>query len=596
MAKLSSLDYTKANGLFTTRRSDAAAENSSFYLGDHIQERSDFRGYIGERPPAGENYGEFMSRVKSAFVSRNCVKEFVDRHTNGGLGREPLWRFALKNVQKADATEAQKNTIAAVEDALTEIWNDREFLLLLQKTVTTALLEEKCVVRPYVLPKSRDARGNLIKAKTLSDALKMIRFEVVSADKAGVFEDEETFEDIGIYKFEDEKNKEKRAEITFVKNGITYLRTVDDRDLTGIKNDLPTLGGYISEAETFGAQTYNLGDLGGRLFLYEFRREPLISEQVRSLQKCLNLDLTMMMRNINLAGFRQKTITNAQKPTANTKTVDGAGVATTEKREVPMRAGLLSVPFLNGLPIYGKDAANNQIIVGYTNPNINIADPVAVDTFVSSLAVFYEAMLAEVYQLHVAIAGDAMASGKSRIEARAEFEKSLAKTKTALDALGRWLLEVSLRFAANLCGQKEFLDLRCDFNSIIDAGTPDANERAQNIAEWQAGGISLQTMMSRNGIEDTDIELAKIQNDPTYKLKMLGEVLDVIAKSSGVLPLNIQLNMLAPYLDEAMIAENPAATKLLEQLARESPIIAQTYGMNEPNQLNQGEGVNQLNA
>jgi hypothetical protein len=579
MAKLSNLGYTEANGLFTTRRSAAAAENTNYYLGDHLQEGSDFLGYIGERPPAGENYGEFMNRVKAAFVSRNCVKEFCDRHTNGVLGREPLWRFAVKNVSKDKTTKEQKNTIAAAEDALTEIWNDKEFLLMLQKTVTTALLEEKCVVRPFILPKSLTERGELIKTKTISGALKMIRFEVVTSDKAGVFEDEETFEDIGIYKFEDEKTKQKRAEITYLKDGITYLRTVESRDLTGIKNDLPTLRNYISGAETFGAKTYSLGDLGGRLFLYEFKREPLISEQVRSLQKCLNLDLTMMMRNINLAGFRQKTITNAQKPLATVVTVDENGNPVIEKREVPMRSGLLSTPFLNGLPIKQRDAQGNEYITGYTNPNINIADPVAVDTFVESLAVFYEAMLSEVYQLHVAIAGDAMASGKSRIEARAEFEKSLQKTKTALDALGRWLLEVSLRFAANLCGQNEFLDLRCDFNSIVDAGTPDAAERDQNIKEWQAGGISTETMMSRNGIEDTDVETAKIQADAGYKITMLGKVLDVIAKSSGVLPLSIQLNMVAPYLDEAILAENPAAAKLLEQLAKEDSLVAQAYGM-----------------
>ncbi len=577
------LDYKQAKGLFNDRRSVEAIENRMFFDGDHLQADKDYRGYIGERPATGDNYADFMARVKSAFVSRNAIKEFVERHNNGCLGREPIWRFVHKNVQKENLTEGQTNLIKECEDALTEAWNDKEWLMLLQTAVTTALLEEKCAIRPFILPKSRDANGKLVKQKSLSDALKMLRFEVLASDKAGVFEDEETFEDFGVYAFEDAKTKIKRAEVTYVENGITYLKTVDERDITAIANQMPTLAKYIGGDERFGSQIYSIGDLGGRLFLYEFKREALISEQVRSLQKCLNLDLTMMMRNINLAGFRQKTITNATKPTATVKTTDGGGNQVETKQEMPLRSGLLSVPFLNGLPIYGRDADKNQIIVGYTNPNINIADPVAVNTFVESLETFYEAMLTEVYQLHVAISGDATASGKSRQEARAEFEKSLMKTKTVIDALGRWLLEVALRFAADLCGRsKEFIDLRCDFNSIIDAGTPDAAERAQNISEWEKGALSLETLLARNGTEDTDVEISKIEAGKMYRLTTLDKVLDVLNKSDGKLPLEIQIQILADLTSGYF--ENMDSLKvgvIMAKLAKESPIIAEIYGTKE---------------
>lgn len=552
MAKLDQLNYETAKGLFSERRTAAARENAAFYAGDHLQKSNDYGGYIGERPAADATYGDFMARVEKGFISANKVKEFCDRHTNGVLGREPLWRNVFPSVAKDKLTDAQKAIMAEADAALVEMWNSREFLLFMQNVAATALLEEKCAVRPFILPKSRDKNGALLKQKSLTDALKLLRFEVVTSDKGGVFEDEDTFEEFGLYAFEDVKTKTKRAEITYVdQSGITQLKIIDHRDVSEVKQIFRTASGgnYISKAETFGAQTYSLGDLKGRLFLYEFKREMFITEQVRQLQKCLNLDLTMMMRNINLAGFRQKTITNAQKPQVSVRMTDAEGAVQTIKQDVPLRAGLLSTPFLNGLPIYGKDAQQNQVIVGYTNPNINIADPVSVDTFVESLKTFYEMMLAEVYQLHVAIAGDAMASGKSRQEARAEFEKSLMKTKVALDALGRWLIEVSLFFAANLCERREFLDLRCDFGAIVDAGTPDAGERQQNVTEWQAGAISRETMLSRNGVEDTDVETLKISSDDGYQFNLLARAAKAYADAGGSVPFAVFVGQLP--IDEA---------------------------------------------
>lgn len=553
MAKLRDLTYKSASELFRNRRSQAAAENTLYFKGDHLQKDSDYRGYIGERPPSGENYGEFMNRVEANFVSRNAVKEFIERHINGITGREPLWRFFNVNTQKDDLTDRQREAIKEAEDAMTSMWNDKEFLNTIQKIVTTALLEEKCVVRPYILTKWLDESGRIVKQKSLPDALKLLRFEVLTADKAGVFEDEETFDDIGIYAFEDATTKQKRAEVTFVgPDGKTYLKVIDGRDLSDIAAQLPTLGKYIDDADRFSPQTYALGDLGGRLFLYEFKREALISEQVRSLQKCLNLDLTMMMRNINLAGFRQKSVTNAQKPTAKT-TVTTDGITETVKAEVPLKAGLTSVPFLNGLPIYSKDAQGNQFIAGYTNPNINITDPVSPDTFIKSMTAFYEAMLTEVNQLHVAISGDATASGKSRQEARAEFEKSLMRTKTTLDAFGRWLLELALRFAANLCQTPEYLELRADFNSIVDAGTPDASEVDSLIKLFDKGVLSAETLMSETGRDDTDAEMAKIKSEDGYEARRLKPILEAIERAGDVLLLREKRKLLFPEKTDAEI-------------------------------------------
>lgn len=568
MATIKTIVEEIKNGFFSGRRKEAAIENSLFYDGDHLQKEFDFRGWIGERPRLGSAYHDYMSRVEEAFVSRNVIKEGAERHNNGILGREPLWRFILQNAQ-SEPTEAQAKLIREAEDALTVWYNDRNILGTFQKGDITALLEGKAIIRPYLLTRARDKKdGKLLKQKTLADALKLLRFEVLGADKAGVFEDEETREDFGVYAYED-KSGNKKAEITYIDAaGKTRVRKVDERDISEFApNTFPTsLNKYISTEELNKFKPSEMAfDLGGRLFLYEIDRLPLISEQVRQLQKTLNLNYTMMMRNINLAGSRSTTISNAKKPTEKTIKTDATGTQIREEREVAVKRGVGTTLFLNGLPVYSEDG---KTITGYTSPNINVTEPVSVENFIRSAVEFYEAILTELNQLHVSISGDATASGRSRQEARAEFEKSLIKTKTLIDALGRWLMEVALRFAAFLCGRDEFADFRCDFNSIVDAGVPTAEERNANREDYKAGVISLETLRSRNGVEDTDAEAAKLKTEPESELNRLNLALDVINKGSMVFTLEEQRRILYPDKTETEIKAD------LTKLAQENPALA----------------------
>lgn len=573
MATINSITEEIKNGFFSGRRKPAAVENSLFYDGDHLQKEYDYRGWIGERPKLDSAYYDFMSRVEEAFVSRNVIKEGADRHDSGILGSEPLWRFVLNSTQ-TEPTEAQTRLIREAEDALTGWYNDRNILGVFQKSDIVALLEGKATIRPYILTRARDKKdGKLLKQKSLADALKLLRFEVLTADKAGVFEDDETHEDFGVYAYED-KDGNKKAEITFVDGeGKTRVRKIDERDISEFApNNFPnSLNKYISEDERNKFKPSEMMmDLGGRLFLYEINRLPLVSEQVRQLQKTLNLNYTMMMRNINLAGSRSTAITNAKKPTEKTTKTDVSGSEIKVEKEVPVKRGVGTTLFLNGLPIYSEDGKS---ITGYTSPNINVTDPVSVENFIKSAVEFYEAILTEFNQLHVSISGDATASGRSRQEARAEFEKSLVKTKTFIDAMGRWLMEVALRFAAFLCGRTEFLEFRCDFNSIVDAGTPSAEERAANIADHKAGVISLETLRSRNGVEDTDAEAAKIATEPESELNRLNLALDVINKGSMILTMEEQRRILYPNKTDAEIKAD------LMKLARENPALAGSGGI-----------------
>ncbi len=64
----------------------------------------------------------------------------------------------------------------------------------------------------------------------------------------------------------------------------------------------------------------------------------------------------------------------------------------------------------------------------------------------------YRAILEEAQQIHAAIAGDATASGTSRVQARADYAHSLLITKGEIDSLIRWLLETALDLGAIIIG------------------------------------------------------------------------------------------------------------------------------------------------
>lgn len=182
-----------------------------------------------------------------------------------------------------------------------------------------------------------------------------------------------------------------------------------------------------------------------------------------------------------------------------------------EVKNVDYYVGSGGITNLTGLLVKDKDGN----VIGRANPNISFRDPVPIDTFTGTRDQFYASILGQCQQRHALISGDATSSGKSRLQARAEFRGSLLDSKDVVDDAGRWLLETHLRLAAQICGRsQDFLQLRCDFNAVIEDGPVDPEERDANRSDVSAGLMSKETAMSRNGIEDTDAELERISQEP----------------------------------------------------------------------------------
>lgn len=510
-----------ARDLIATRApTDDDREATDFYAGEMWRNGD---GWLGQKPPAGsDSYAAQMATIEAALVSKNVVREIVNRHVAGVLGREPAWSFVPRRaLADGESPTAQEQALAdEASAALTEWWDRRRPFRTLQAALGTATLVDHAPLRLLVPQGLTDDGGRLSLPQgdsALVTALDALYLDAPDPATAGVFVDDATRREAGVFAFTDYPNAkpglpptgqgDEKAEVSFALDGDegTALRILGPN---GIEEEAtPPLA------------------LGGRLTLFELRRDRLATRQVCQLQKALNLDLTQMMRNVNLAGSLERTFLNVMPPgrwtDAGGNTISARDAATTAgatfvPESLPVGAGVSA--FLRGQEVRDKDGN----LTGYANGSVNYREPVAVTTFTDTAAQLYQAMLAEVGQLHALIASDATASGESRKQARAEFSATLDMSKTAVDEAGRWLLETALALAATLANQGDrYAALRCEFNARVDPGPLSADERTEYVAEWEKGAISHETLLGWLEVEDTDAELARIeaerqQSDATF--------------------------------------------------------------------------------
>lgn len=475
-----------------TLATDGAAANAAFYCGDHWQSGD---GWVGPRPAGSDpESAGVMADIQRAFVSKNAIKEIVNRHVAGVIGREPAWSMTPRRAMedKEDPKRAEKKLIKEADAALTEWWDDRKILKLLQQLATCLLLHGHAAIRVFVPP------GLLIDGRVpqadLAGALQHIYLSVPTAGQAAVITDDATQQQASVYVYQDGQTT--RAEVSYV-------------DLSSGKTVLRVLG---SESE----QRIEL-PLGGQLLLIDVTRDALISEQIRQLQKQLNLAKTMEGRNVVQGGFLERIVLNGQMPGTWVDDPDGQLRPNGKIQKFtpsPMRIGAGRTNFISGQPIY--DEAGQ--VAGYTSPSVVYRDPVQPVTFEMTADAAHRAILEEAQQLHALIAGDATASGESRKQARADFASSLLPTKGELDSLIRWLLETVLALASVFAGQPEhYVELRAQCDCRIDTGPLSSEERGQIMAEVEAGLLSEETAMSMLGVEDVAAEKARIAAERTAR-------------------------------------------------------------------------------
>lgn len=503
-------------------------QNRLFFDGDHWQNGD---GWIGPRPrPEEEGSSETMAELERAFTSANRIEEVCDRHASGVVGREPQWGISLRTplADDEEIPESDQNDIDEREAALTAWWNERGIQELLHDAVVNVAWGQRSVIRLYVPSGLRDEDLGPGEEKSIANMLlRKVFVDVIAPENATVHEDPNTKRPLGILAYKNEA-EEDVLELSYLDdNGDTLIEVVSG-DTRVISEPLK---------------------LGRRITMHELARRPLITPQVAQQQRAHNLALSIIPRNLTTAGFLERVLINAQQPGHWELDPDTKQPI----RFIPsrLRMGAGSVTFIEGIE-------TQDVVTGKTTtatPDVKYRDPVPVDPTIAAERATYLAILEEVQQAHVLMNSEATPSGRSREQARKDFEGSLKVTKPAVERAGRWLLETAMALAEALLGGDGGASLqkyRVDFNCRLDTGVITPEERKQNNESVKAGTLPREYAIAGEGVDDVDVALALINSQEGVVLDALKQRAE-IAAAFAKMGTNVEAAARAAGLSEEVV-------------------------------------------
>lgn len=511
----------------------------NFYDGDHWQGGA---MWIGPWPaPDDVGAAEVQAEIQRAFVSRNVIKEVINRHQRGVIGQEPQWAFTPRRAMKKDEkpTDEEQKEIDMIGAALTEWWDARKIHKQFKDAVRKLLQAERAHLRIFIPSGNLETRtveqqqngtttqveqkGIAINADddagALRAALNNIFVEVPEPTTTAIYTDPATKAQCGIVIYDQNAGNVK----TGAKAEVAELTWVDENGGTVIRV-IPAAGSQAKESST-------TLDLGRHIILSEMLRDPFISDQVIDNQNALNLALTMVPRNVTTGGFVERTYFNAMMP-GEWLDKDGEVARTVADRArfapAKTKYGAGVTNWIRGIEYEDQKDGTTKI----TDPSMEVREPSPVQPSIDAKRSHYIDILEEVDQVHILLGQEAAPSGRSREEARSDYVASLDDTKSAVESSGRNLLETALALAEALTGKPNVLSAkyRATFECHINAGPIDPADRTADEASVEAGNMAPETAMRRAGILDTDAENAQINASPRGRLGVLkrqGEALQV---------------------------------------------------------------------
>lgn len=453
-----------------------------FYNGNHWLGGE---GWIGPQPDqSSEAYSAIMATIQKNFISRNVVQEIVNRHVSSVMASDPYWKFTPKRDLGFDeAPNADESKRMVEAEALLQTWLDEKIMPrenddrddVLRESLAHLLVGGRSVLRIFVPPD--ELVNGQVPRGTMEESLERIFIHnTISADSC-VFLDAASQRQVGIWRYEDVDIFDQ------VHQGMEFTYLTKDRK-TVIRTD--AIMGSDND-DYSGVSAPALLDLGGRLTMHEMRRPAIINEQVISLQKMLNLALTMWGRNTVLAGFLERVILNANIP-KNLKV--GAGTT---------------------YSLIGKEVIDQDGHRTLATPNVIWRDPVDVTSFRVTREAAYHSILEQVNMAHYTLTGDSRLSGESRRQSLSDYEKDLKITARAAEKAMRWLLETVLKMAAVFSGQPDrYDDLRVDVTISANPAITDPEVWLAIDQLVRSRMMSRETGMSGIGIMDIDSELNRI--------------------------------------------------------------------------------------
>jgi len=477
------------------RYSEQAQTNLDFLNGNHFG-GDDGTYWVGPRRTAQDVlYRESMAEIQRTFVSHNVVAEVTNRHVNGVLSRELHWGFVpdrpLKETtsinpdtgqetkEREKPTPAEQTLIDEAQAALMRWWEMRSVSQILQQALAGGLSIMRSPLRIYV-PPGLLSEGGTLHADDLIMAMEFIWLQFLGFDEdalqfiiptATVYTDKKTRKDIGVFSYKEDEAT--ILEVTYLDElGNTVIRTMDDKGDTQPPIVIP---------------------LKKRLTMFEMQRFALISQQIISQQKALNMTLTMKQRNAVQGGFLERVLMNVKVP-------GSTDPETGEFTPDPLYVGAGTTNLFQS-ETFTDTEGKTFVLPG----SVTYRDPVAANTFIETENSQYTGMLQETHQLHYTLASEGSVSGESRKQARDSFQKDLLYSASKVETLTRWVLETVLALGANFSGAPDrFIGLRAYVQVKVDSGPVSADDM-RVAAEMRERGIwDWETAASATGVNDVD--------------------------------------------------------------------------------------------
>jgi len=434
-----------------------------------------------------------------------------------------------------EPTPEESKLIDEANAALTTWWDRYEIAPLFWQCVFQMSWGARSPLRLYL---SRDAftsigtdttkREGVAKQGTLEDALRLILLDVPKLESAAVYIDPDTRRPVGVYLFESADGTQ-GAEITYTdRNGKTFIRTAG-----GSKDDAIAKGEPIETA------------LAGYLPHNQLVRPTrLLTDAAFAMQRALNLSMTVIPRTVVTAGFLERWLINARLPGRMIDAPNGSGKVFEPDPNLAFGAGMTSA-------LYGESVTDGQGKQATLTADVKWREPIGAESSIGAADGLYAKMLEECAQAHVLLSSEASPSGRSRREARADYENSLKEAKLPIQSAGRWIIEAALALAEYLMQApgRYTNTLRAQFDVRLNVGPVEPEDRAQNLEEWKAGARSLESIQISAGIQDPTAEQMQISREPGARMDIakrqaetaeawqtLGASLELAAEIAGIDP------------------------------------------------------------
>ena len=458
--------------------------NKDFYEGRHWQKGD---GWIGPLVAGGADrmvQDLTFENVEKIFTSKGVVREIVDREVHSAVGIAPTVSFL--------GGEEQDEVVEDAKKLFQKWWDLRDAHKLLERGLAVSAWGSRSCFRLYIPRGVLNEKGEVPQME-LEDALYYAHVEVIDPDFSGVYFDPETNDECRFvfWKVEyKDKPDEEHAEITYL----------DEQGETVIRHFVETGDGdkTLDEQARFS--------LNGELTIFQVDRPLLVTEQVVSLQKAINLNMTMLVTNLILAGFLERIILNASPPGHYEDDPNNPTLKTFVPD--PFYVGAHTTNMLVGIET--TDFEGNKRI---TTPEIKYREPIDTTTFGVAKDILYQSLLEEAHQIHVLINRDGNASAESRKQARSEFERAVLISANEAEDVVRWMASVILNMASLISNDKTFFGLRTTAQANVDSGPPTSEEEKATALLAEKEIISNEDAMRRVGVRDTNAMQERIERE-----------------------------------------------------------------------------------